>query len=199
MKGFGSASLQLESNDLLHLNDVLYVPSIKRNLVSISTLEDKGYRVTFAYGNVLAWHKNSSMNTAKVIGVREESLYRLNTLPTQALVHDSTNINELWHIRLAHLNYQALPTLRNMVTSLRMLHEDHVGICRGCALGKNTKGSFPKSESRSKGILDLVHSEGVHSSVQPTKNGVVERKNRIVVKASKAMIHYQSLPMFLWS
>ena len=36
VKGFGSTSLQLESNNLLHLNDVLYVPGMKRNLVSIS-------------------------------------------------------------------------------------------------------------------------------------------------------------------
>ena len=76
---------------------------MKRNLVSISALEDKGYRVIFADGKVLASHKDSSMNTTKVIGVREESLYRLSTLPAQALVHDFTNINELWHIRLAHL------------------------------------------------------------------------------------------------
>ena len=138
MKVFGSTSLQLESNDLLHLNDVLYVPSMKRNLISISAIEDKGYRVTFADGNVL---------TTKMIGVREESLDRLRTLPTQALVHDSININELWHRRLAHLNYQALPTLRNMVTGLPMLHVNHDGICRACALGKNTKSSFPKSES----------------------------------------------------
>ena len=138
---------------------MLYVHGMKRNLVSISASKDKGYRVTFADGNVLAWHKNSSMNTTKVIGVREESLYRLSTVLAQALVHDSTNINELWHRRLAHLNYQALPALRNMVTGLPMLHVDHDGKCRGCALGKNTKGSFSKSESKSKGILDLVHSD----------------------------------------
>ena len=80
VKGFGSTSLQLESNDLLTLNHVLYVLDMKRNLVSIYALEDKGYRVTFANGNLLAWHKNSSMNTTKVIGVREESMYRLSTL-----------------------------------------------------------------------------------------------------------------------
>ena len=61
MKGTISTSLQLESGDTLHMNDVLYVPGMKRNLVSISTLEDKGYRVTFADGKVLAWHKDSSM------------------------------------------------------------------------------------------------------------------------------------------
>ena len=54
MKGFGSTSLKLESNNLLHLNDVLYVPGMKRNLVSISALKGKGYRVTFVDGNVLA-------------------------------------------------------------------------------------------------------------------------------------------------
>lgn len=36
---------------------------------------------------------------------------------------------------------------------------DHEGVCKGCALGKNVKKSFPSSESRSKEILDLVHSD----------------------------------------
>ena len=99
------------------------------------------------------------MNIAKVIGVREESLYRLSILLAQALVHDSTNINELWHIRLTNLNYQSLPTLRNIVTGLPVFHVDDDGVCRRCALDKNTKGSFPKSEIRSKGILDLIHSD----------------------------------------
>jgi hypothetical protein len=31
-------------------------------------------------------------------------------------------------------------------------------VCRGCALGKNAKDDFPSSESRSKGILDIIHS-----------------------------------------
>jgi transposase InsO family protein len=32
----------------------------------------------------------------------------------------------------------------------------------------------------------------------PQQNGVAERKNRSIVEAAKAMIHDQSLPMFLW-
>jgi len=42
---------------------------MKRNLVSISALEDKGYKVTFSEGKVLAWHKDSHINYARVIGV----------------------------------------------------------------------------------------------------------------------------------
>ena len=47
VKGSRATSLQLESNDTLHLSDVLYVPGMKRNIVSISALEDKGYKVAF--------------------------------------------------------------------------------------------------------------------------------------------------------
>ena len=34
----------------------------------------------------------------------------------------------------------------------------HDTICQGCALGKNVKNKFPSIHTRSKGILDLVHS-----------------------------------------
>ena len=32
----------------------------------------------------------------------------------------------------------------------------------------------------------------------PQQNGVAERKNQTIVEAAKAMIHDQTLPMFLW-
>ena len=60
VKGSGDASLQLETNDTLHLSDVLYVPGMKRNLVSISALEDKGYKVAFSDGKVRPWQNDQS-------------------------------------------------------------------------------------------------------------------------------------------
>ena len=32
-------------------------------------------------------------------------------------------------------------------------------MCKGYALGKNVKATFPSSETRSKDILDLIHSD----------------------------------------
>jgi hypothetical protein len=157
VKGVGSSSFQLDSDIPLQLNEVLYVPGMKRYLVSISSLEDKGYKVIFSKGKFLAWHKNSSMDSARVIGVRENSLYILIVRPVQALLHDTISLSELWHRRLAHLHYRALPTLGKMVTGLPEIHIEHDGVCRGCALGKNVEGSFPSNDSRSKGILDLIH------------------------------------------
>jgi hypothetical protein len=81
VRGVGTSTFQLDSDMQLQLKEVLYVPGMKRNLVSIFSLEDKGYKVTFSEGRVLAWHKDSHINSARVIGVRENSLYRLTIKP----------------------------------------------------------------------------------------------------------------------
>lgn len=47
IKGIGSASFQLVSGTVLHVEEILYVPGLKKNLISIAVLENKGYTVTF--------------------------------------------------------------------------------------------------------------------------------------------------------
>ena len=81
VRGFGSTSLKLENGAKLHLNNILYVPGLRKNFLSISCLEDKGDRVAFVDGKVLVWGKDSSVNKARVIGVYEGSLYRVITPP----------------------------------------------------------------------------------------------------------------------
>jgi hypothetical protein len=68
-------------------------------------------------------------------------------------MHDSIILNELWHRRLAHFHSRDFPILGKMVTRLPQLRVEHDGICRGCALGMNSKGYFSSSDNRSKGIL----------------------------------------------
>jgi hypothetical protein len=92
-----------------------------------------------------------------VIGVREGGLYKVKGCLEQALIHNNVSSSELWHQRLAHLNYRALPVLIKMVTCLPDMQVEHDGVCKGCALGNNAKGSFSSSDNRSKGILDIIH------------------------------------------
>jgi hypothetical protein len=155
---FGQVSVKLKSGNNVHLSNVLYVPGLEKNLVSISCLEDKGNIIAFVDGKVLSWHKDSSIENARVIGSREGNLYRLLEQNEEALVHNEVNPNELWHRRYAHINYQALPFLKRMVEGIPELQSTHEGICKGCALGKNIKKPFPSNNNRSKEILDLIHS-----------------------------------------
>jgi hypothetical protein len=43
------------------MKDVLYVSGLKKNLLSISALEKKGYRVAFIDGEVLMWAKGRNL------------------------------------------------------------------------------------------------------------------------------------------
>ena len=77
----------------------------------------------------------------------------------QALVHDSVEPNELWHIRLAHVHYRALPLASKAVEGLLEIQAKHDGVCKGCVKGKNTQKTFASSESKEKGILEIIHSD----------------------------------------
>jgi hypothetical protein len=159
VEGFGQAFVKLKTCNNVHLSNVLYVPGLENNIVSISCLEDKRNIIAFVDGKVLSWHKDSSIENARVIGTREGNLYRLLEQNEEAFVHDEVNPNEFWHIRYAHINYQALPFLKKMVEGMPKLQSTHEGICKGCALGKNIKKPFPNNNNRSKEILDLIHSD----------------------------------------
>jgi hypothetical protein len=121
-------------------------------------MEDKGFAMEFKNQQVLIRPKESSPDIAQVTGVREGNLYKLQGELVQFLVHNSDNLCELWHKRMGHLQHSMFPILREIVTDLPEFNIEKHGVCRVCTLGKHAKVSFPSIEHRSKGILDLVHS-----------------------------------------
>ena len=50
IKGVGEASYKLDSGKSIKMKDVLFVLGLKKNLLSISALEKKGFRVAFVDG-----------------------------------------------------------------------------------------------------------------------------------------------------
>ena len=108
IKGIGESSYKLDSRTSMKMKEVLYVLGLKKNLLSISTLDKKGYRVSCIDGQVLMWTKGNTLEDVLVIGEEEGGLYKLKGNPKTTLVHETTSSCELWHKRLAHINYKAL-------------------------------------------------------------------------------------------
>ena len=54
--GEGTVVFQREHGALITLTDAKYVPGLKRNLVSIMMIENKGYDVIFSKGKVFLRH-----------------------------------------------------------------------------------------------------------------------------------------------
>ena len=99
------------------------------------------------------------MEEAIVIGKEEGGLYKLKGHSEAALTHSIENPCELWHRRLAHINYKALPYVSKAVTGLPKFMVGHEGVCNNCAQGKNIKNPFLKRDSKAEGVLELIHSE----------------------------------------
>jgi hypothetical protein len=102
----------------MNMKDVLYVSGLKNNLISISSLDKKGFRVSFIDGEVLMWPKGKTMEEEVFIGKEEGGLYKLKGHSEATLIHSIENPWELWHKIVAHINYKALPYVSNEVTCL---------------------------------------------------------------------------------
>lgn len=74
-KGIGTITFKRESESHLHVKDVIYVPGLKKNLVSVAILEDCGYDVLFSKRK--AYLKHVANGQIKQIGVQVKNLYKL--------------------------------------------------------------------------------------------------------------------------
>ena len=57
------------------------------------------------------------------------------------------------------MHYRALPMESKAFCGIPEIQGKHERICKICAQGNNAKNSFPSSESKSKGILEIIHSD----------------------------------------
>eukprot|EP00253_Pinus_taeda_P025239 PITA_25239 len=105
VSGVGTVAFQREHGAPITLKNVVYVPGLKKNLVSVAMLEDKGYDVVFSKGK--AFLRHIDMGQTKRIGIRVKNLYKLEVdycaaLSTKEELVQSQDIDELWHRRLGH-------------------------------------------------------------------------------------------------
>jgi hypothetical protein len=86
-------AFQRESLHPLKLLEVLYVPSLKKNLVSVSCIEHRGYVVTLRDGHVLLYPKGGNIPEEKVIGVRYRRMHMMIWEASRLFVCMTSNIN----------------------------------------------------------------------------------------------------------
>ena len=100
------------------MKDVLYIPGLKKNILSVSTLDAKGLRVSFVDGQFLMWPKGKTIYDATVILKQDRGLYKLKGHPEKALVHESIEPSEILNQRITHVHYKSLTVARKEVSGL---------------------------------------------------------------------------------
>lgn len=167
-----------------NITNVLYVPKLSHNLLSVSCLTQKGFNVIFNGGGCFIYDK-SSKNSGNPIfcAFKDNGLYRVNFGVCQSsrysqLVHSSLLCNrqearsakvtanvpiDLWHKRLGHLGIQGMCTLKDGNATGVLFQTDNEQVlkeCVPCLEGKMAAKQFPVGEARrATQSLELIHSD----------------------------------------
>ena len=72
VKGMEEASYKLDSGKSIKMKYVMYVLGLKKNLLSISSLDKKGFKVSFVDGKVLMWTKGKTIDDAVKLELKKE-------------------------------------------------------------------------------------------------------------------------------
>lgn len=160
IKHSGSVTVPTSSSSLL-LNNVLHVPSLDCNLISIQQLcADNHCHVVFTDSGVSI---KDNLTEKVLLQCRSNGHLYAITLPQPRALTVNTHNMALWHRRLGHPHKHILESLRSrhLIPSFSFSDE----FCISCGLGKSHQLPFNKVNHCSKSPLELIHADLWQSSI----------------------------------
>ena len=162
----GTYRLHLETGYQMDLMNTFYVPSISRNLVSLTKLDVAGYCYYGGCGRLNLYLNSISVGSCilydglyKIILNHEfaQSLMALhsNIGLKRGLINDNSSI--LWHKRLGHISRNRIERLVKDGI-LENLDFTDFELCVDCIKGKQTKHNM-KGATRSSELLEIIHTD----------------------------------------
>ncbi|CAL5381550.1 unnamed protein product [Camellia sinensis] len=140
------------------ITDVLYVPRIDQNLLSVGQLLEKGYKLLFEDKKCMIRDVDGrEVCTIKMRG----KCFSLDPMKEEQTAYQvSMNTTEIWHKRLGHFHHGALIYMQKnqLVQGLPPLEEHLLG-CKACQYGKQSRLPFPKKAWRASQKLQLIHTD----------------------------------------
>lgn len=147
---------------------VYHVPEVRKNLLSVSQLEEKGFKVVFYNGKVEAFlnnklifcgSKNGTLFSVSMSIDRSATAYYGKTIKYD----NSSGEIDLWHRRLGHLSFKNLDILvkGDLVNGLDSLKNNHFQnfSCESCILGKMSIQPYNGTRLKATKPLELIHSD----------------------------------------
>ncbi|KAH0973974.1 hypothetical protein GBA52_015873 [Prunus armeniaca] len=143
VKGIGTVQIRMFDGMIRVLGNIRYVPRLRKNLISLGTLDEAGYgyeskkrRVRVAKGSLVVMRGDLQPNKLyKLIGT---TIVRGATVSVNQGIEDKT---ELWHHRLRHISQKGLQELHKQ-GMLEGVSSCKLDFCEYCVLGKQRKGGL---------------------------------------------------------
>ena len=165
MKGVGNCQINCygrgdEEKQIL-LTDVLFVPDLDMNLISVGKLIQKGATIDFnEHGCTIAKGKQIA-----AMASRKNGLYHLRLVEQVKALNVNCDVKSClhdWHRKFGHRDANAINELERLqlATGINIKRCNLTLPCEICMQRKMARLPFPKkAEKKTKAVMDLVHSD----------------------------------------
>lgn len=152
------------------LENVLYVPELRRNLFSEGAATRKGYVIVKNNEKAMIMKNNIVVMCAQLT---ENNLYELDI---KTIIQENCNIVQtdikVWHERLGHLNVKELQNMsKSGVIPVTLSGKGNFS-CEACQYGKHARSPFLKSTRGPSQPGEIVYSDVCGPIEQPSVSGM---------------------------
>jgi hypothetical protein len=156
----------VEEHLTVRLDETLYVPDLRSNLLSVAKLTEHGFEVIFRRNEAIVTNPDTGENV--IVARRDKDMYYIDELSEESRVSRvsqtrsqiSVSLQE-WHERFGHLNEKDLKNIirKQKVDGIDIKADEALPVCETCVKGKQTRKPFTRSVSQSTELLELVHTD----------------------------------------
>lgn len=156
-QGIGKVMIKRRDGKQSFITDVLYVPVMKSNLLSLGQLLEKGYKMIMENKMLMIMNRNQRMIVKAPLSKNRIFKIGVHVMEHKYLSAAISRDEWIWHYRFVHLNFIDLYELKKqeMVIGLTQIS---IPMCEECVESKQHRNSFnQKVESRSTDKLEIIY------------------------------------------
>lgn len=152
----------------IRIEQVLYVPEFKQNLISVKQMDKKGYQIDIQNGSVTVKKSGQKFAEGHMDDRTKGELYILHGSPEKKEEYKcgfsskkTSGKKQLWHERLGHISEAGMDVMesKEAVIGLDLKKKERLSFCESCQHGKQIMDPFSKEGRRAMEPLELVHSD----------------------------------------
>lgn len=143
----------------IKVQEVLFVPELTTNLLSVSQIIKNGNSVRFDESCCRIYNKQ---NILIAVADLVENVYRLNIEKSgKCLLATSAVTDIVWHRRFGHLNYSDLKLMKDGAVEGMNSKGDfgNKSVCQVCCEGKQSRLPFKHEGRRASSCLEVIHAD----------------------------------------
>ncbi|XP_014497667.1 uncharacterized protein LOC106759161 [Vigna radiata var. radiata] len=198
-EGSGRIVLRDENGREVVIDEVLFVPGLKTNLLSLGQLLQKGFAMKMENNYFSIFDQSKRMVIKASLSQNRTFRVIMKAVRHQCFYAVGKSIEWLWHLRFGHLNFRDLFRMsqRSMVSGLPLVNipessDKKLKVLRTVGGGEYISAEF-QTYCEKEGIIHELT-----PPYTPEHNGTTERKNRTIMNMVRCMLKSKELPKFLW-